>query len=174
MTNKIDLLPCPFCGSKATLTIYSGSPAIFCKSDNCVGAMGGEEYSGTEAELASYWNRRAPAVERQDVLPCDVRVAPATTIRKGCKVETLMQCIQLRKGEPDKFTRFSDSPTAPVAVVLPDVSVIRQYHHDASIRLDRYADDADMRKSDSEHYRKRAAFHREQVACLDKVKELNQ
>lgn len=65
-------------------------------------------------------------------------------------------------------------PPAPVAVVLPDLSVIREYHLDATIRLDRYAADADMRKSDSEHYRKRAAFHRDQVATIDKLKELNQ
>lgn len=58
----------------------------------------------------------APAVERQDVLPCDVRVAPATTIRKGCKIETLMQCIQLREGRPDRDCQFRDSPLAPVAV----------------------------------------------------------
>ena len=57
----------------------------------------------------------APVVERQDVLPCDVRVAPATTIRKGCKVETLMQCIELRKGQSEKFTRFSAAPPAPVS-----------------------------------------------------------
>lgn len=65
------------------------------------------------------------------------------------------------------------SPPAPVSVVLPDLSVIREYHHDAAIRLDWYAADADMRKSDSEHYRKRAIFHRDQVATIDKVKELN-
>lgn len=49
------------------------------------------------------------SVERQDVLPCDVRLAPATTIRKGCKVETLMRCIELRKGQLPEFTAFKSS-----------------------------------------------------------------
>lgn len=80
------------------------------------------------------------------------------------------QCNGLGGGVEPLYT----SPLAPVAVVLPDLGVIREYHLDATIRLDRYAADADMRKSDSEHYRKRAAFHRDQVATIDKSKELNQ
>lgn len=59
--------------------------------------------------------KSAPVVERLDVLPCDVRVAPATTIRKGCKVETLMQCIELRKGQPPEFTVFKSSSPPELA-----------------------------------------------------------
>ena len=33
-----------------------------------------------------------------DVLPCDVLVAPATIIRKGCKVSTLFRALQRREG----------------------------------------------------------------------------
>jgi hypothetical protein len=36
------------------------------------------------------------------VLPCDVKVWPATVITKGCKLSTLIKCIQLRDG-PDPF-----------------------------------------------------------------------
>ena len=96
----------------------------------------------------------APVVERQDVLPCDVRVAPATTIRKGCKVETLMQCIELRKGQPDKLTRFNSSaPPAPVSVVLPERK--REDPHDERQPVSEYHAECGWN------------------ACLDKVKQLN-
>jgi hypothetical protein len=99
----------------------------------------------------------APVVERQPE-----PLYPRCTILNECNVGA------------SGSTQCNTSPPAPVAVVLPDLSVIREYHLDATIRLDRYAADADMRKSDSEHYRKRAAFHRDQVATIDKLKELNQ
>jgi hypothetical protein len=70
MSGKIELLPCPFCGSQAKLTIYSGSPAVFCDriKDGCEALMGGEEYEGTENYLVACWNKRAaPVVERQPV-----------------------------------------------------------------------------------------------------------
>jgi hypothetical protein len=68
MSSEIELLPCPFCGSQAKLTIYSGSPAIFCDriKDGCEALMGGEEYEGTENYLVACWNKRAaPVVDRQ-------------------------------------------------------------------------------------------------------------
>jgi hypothetical protein len=37
------------------------------------------------------------AVDVDYKLPCDVRVAPATTINKGCKLGTLIECIKLRE-----------------------------------------------------------------------------
>lgn len=39
-------------------------------------------------------------VDGDYALPCDVKVWPATTITKGCKLSTLIKCIQLRDG-PD-------------------------------------------------------------------------
>lgn len=45
----------------------------------------------------------APAGEGIDLnwrLPCDVKVAPATTIRKGCKLSTLLTCIRWIHQEP--------------------------------------------------------------------------
>lgn len=41
-------------------------------------------------------------------LPCDVVVAPATKIRKGCKLATLIECISLR----DKENPFPDADMA--------------------------------------------------------------
>lgn len=104
----------------------------------------------------------APVVERQGVLPCDVRVAPATTIRKGCKVETLMQCIQLREGRPDRDCHFIDSPPAPVAVVLPEQLIAAIEAEQARLSTEDYLMDSDDC----------IAVIRD-VACLDKVKELN-
>jgi hypothetical protein len=63
----------------------------------------------------------APAAARPDVLPCDVRVAPATTIRKGCKVETLMQCIELRRGQPPEFTVLKGSAPPELAELQAEV-----------------------------------------------------
>lgn len=44
---------------------------------------------------------------------------------------------------------------------------VKAYHVEAAKRLIEYAQDADMRKSDSEHYRKRAAFHAGLIDILD-------
>lgn len=45
------------------------------------------------------------------VLPCDVRVAPGTLIRKGCKLSTLVECIRHREGKPDEVTRLTSPPS---------------------------------------------------------------
>ena len=63
------------------------------------------------------------------------------------------------------------SQPAPVSV---DLSELREYHAKAISNLKSYADDAGLRDSDTKHYTKRAAFHEEMVALIDKVKELNQ
>lgn len=47
-----------------------------------------------------------------ETLPCDVMVAPRTTITKGCSVATLMLAISKRKGWPDENTRFPGTPLA--------------------------------------------------------------
>jgi hypothetical protein len=131
-----------------------------------------------------------PVVDRQDGSAL-MRIAadlanrrPLSRLQRICEgtgkisIENLSEdvdkCGDLLAGIALDIRRAITSPPAPVSVVLPDLSVIREYHLDATIRLDRYAADADMRKSDSEHYRKRAAFHRDQVATIDKLKELNQ
>jgi hypothetical protein len=55
-----------------------------------------------------------------------------------------------------------------------DLSELREYHAKAISNLKSYADDEGLRDSDVKHYTKRAAFHEEMVALIDKVKELNQ
>lgn len=65
-----------------------------------------------------------------DVLPCDVKVAPGTIIRKGCKVSALMACIGARSGLDDKFTQLIE-PVAqhqgePVACIIRSRSLITQ------------------------------------------------
>jgi hypothetical protein len=44
---------------------------------------------------------------------------------------------------------------------------IKDYHVDAAKRLLSYAQDCDKRKSDGDHYRKRAAFHAGLIDILD-------
>lgn len=53
------------------------------------------------------------AVIFDEVLPCDVRLPPVTTIRKGCKVSTLMTAIQHRATYEEKDLAFT-SPDQPV------------------------------------------------------------
>lgn len=61
------------------------------------------------------WNRRATLLRSDDgagVLPCDVRLPPATTIRAGCSFETLRSALST-EGRP---VHFSDAhPPAAVA-----------------------------------------------------------
>lgn len=45
-------------------------------------------------------------VKSRYILPCDVTVAPATTIKKGCELETLLQCIKLRENWTEGTTRL--------------------------------------------------------------------
>lgn len=40
----------------------------------------------------------APQVPEGMVLPCDVRLPPNLIIRKGCKIETLMEALKFRDG----------------------------------------------------------------------------
>ena len=53
------------------------------------------------------------------------------------------------------------------AAQLEGLRALRLYHWQAVLRLRSYAADADMRKSDSEHYNKRANFHLKQVQLLN-------
>lgn len=49
----------------------------------------------------------AAPVGEPETLPCDVRLPPATTIRKGCKVSTLILAIKQRESYADADTRFA-------------------------------------------------------------------
>ena len=40
-------------------------------------------------------------------LPCDVRLPPATTIKKGCKLSTLMEALKVRERFPSVEFRNS-------------------------------------------------------------------
>lgn len=53
--------------------------------------------------------------------------------------------------------------------LIERLKALRDYHTDAACRLHAYGDDAEMRKSDSEHYRKRATIHRDYILTLDEV-----
>lgn len=48
-----------------------------------------------------------PADLAAEVLPCDVRLPPYTTIRKGCKLSTLLTGIRARQGRPPEDLRFA-------------------------------------------------------------------
>lgn len=43
-------------------------------------------------------------------LPCDVRLPPYTTIRKGCTLDTLMLSLGQREGRPSSDTTFPPPP----------------------------------------------------------------
>lgn len=51
--------------------------------------------------------------------------------------------------------------------LIEGLRALRLWHWQAVLRLRVYAADADMRKSDSEHYNKRANFHLMQVQLLN-------
>ena len=56
---------------------------------------------------------------------------------------------------------------ARAPALLEGLRDLRLYHWQAVLRLRVYAADVDMRKSDSEHYNKRANFHLSQVQLLN-------
>lgn len=97
----IDLKPCPFCGDDEELRVEADKACacpcywwVVCGACSCRVAA-----ESREGAIAA-WNTRAapPAnpviVER--VLPCDVHLPPATTILKGCKLETLIEALEAR------------------------------------------------------------------------------
>lgn len=82
------------------------------------------------------------------VLPCDVRVAPATTISAGVAISTLLSCIELRRGsgEQHKFTRAIEERDANArdgarwrklcaAIDLPDswIRAVVNFHEDVNL-----------------------------------------
>jgi hypothetical protein len=76
--------------------------------------------------------------------------------------------------EPDERFEWRPVYTSQPAPVSVDLSALREYHAKAISNLKSYADDDGLRDSDIKHYTKRAAFHEEMVALIDKVKDLNQ
>ena len=46
--------------------------------------------------------------ERMMTLPCDVKLPPATVIRKGCDYSTLLAALKVRDGQPPEDCRFDD------------------------------------------------------------------
>lgn len=44
----------------------------------------------------------------EERLPCDVLVQPATLIERGCKIETLLECIELRRERSEKGPPLND------------------------------------------------------------------
>lgn len=51
-------------------------------------------------------------------LPCDVMVPPATLIRKGCGLDTLMVALKARDGRPPEDCRFNDPANRPLFAAL--------------------------------------------------------
>lgn len=70
----------------------------------------------------------------------------------------------------EELTSALAEQLAVVAVVLPDLTELREYHAKAVKDLEHYADDSGLRESDVKHYRKRAEFHAKQVALIDSLK----
>lgn len=69
-----------------------------------------------------------------------------------------------RWGDEDCTTE--EVPTMQPYIVA-GLRALRLYHWQAVLNLRSYAADADMRKSDSKHYNKRADFHLTQVQLLN-------
>jgi hypothetical protein len=68
-----------------------------------------------EELIAGLAEQPAPAgtpIDPEMPLPCDVRVAPATIIRKGVPVRTLLLSLKQRVGRPERDTRFPESAPA--------------------------------------------------------------
>ncbi len=92
----------------------------------CEFGNGPELFARLQAERPTYETRVMhvvkPAEPASDaVLPCDVKVAPATTIHAGCPMSTLLTCINTRRDEGAPY-RFSPKKTAEPAgrVVDPE------------------------------------------------------
>lgn len=96
------LKPCPFCGVK--LTVYSEAEGYYHPLGNCVLSdfeMPADGYSEDR------WQTRKAAeasthIDPAFVLPCDVKLPPATTIKAGCDLKTLMTALSL-EGRPIEF-----------------------------------------------------------------------
>lgn len=64
--NDLDLLPCPFCGGPAVLTVRPGSRAMLhCDNTDCYAAWvrftaysNGDSDERTRQRLTAWWNRR--------------------------------------------------------------------------------------------------------------------
>lgn len=89
----------------------------------------------TRAALASPAATSAETQGGDGVLPCDVAVAPATIIRKGCQVSTLMLAIKQREGrdvgEVSDAARAALAPSTSAATRGEPVALNRQAIRDA-------------------------------------------
>ena len=100
--SKVTLMPCPFCGGEAEL---SGSHEyVQCLQCNAEGAYTDSDDRAERAITA--WNTRiamaAPSPDLELLLLCDVALPPATIIRAGCKLSTLIEAITVN-GRPKHF-----------------------------------------------------------------------
>lgn len=119
--NDGDLKLCPFCGGEAE--IYT--PAICMGDDDadvdwmrpvCKGCgIGGlvvrfrdhrrnsKDFMRAKTNAIAAWNTRADAKAGEgDILPCDVKLPPATTISAGCGFDTLRLALSM-EGRPRHF-----------------------------------------------------------------------
>lgn len=93
------LKPCPFCG--VNLKVFSEAQGYWHPRGNCPLAdfeMAADGYSEKR------WNTRQASthIDPAFVLPCDVKLPPATTIKAGCDLKTLMTALSL-EGRPIEF-----------------------------------------------------------------------
>jgi Lar family restriction alleviation protein len=55
---KEELLPCPFCGSEASINSGTEDHYVVCRNDDCAAAIIARSFSSPEEAIAA-WNRRA-------------------------------------------------------------------------------------------------------------------
>jgi hypothetical protein len=77
-------------------------------------------------------NEPAPGIlGPDDILPCDVRLPPATTIRKGCAVKTLLFAIGQRIGREDTTFPHLTAPTEGEETTEEERERAAHYHQAA-------------------------------------------
>ena len=55
---KEELMPCPFCGSEASINSGTEDHYVVCRNDDCAAALIARSFSSIEEAIAA-WNRRA-------------------------------------------------------------------------------------------------------------------
>jgi hypothetical protein len=79
----------------------------------------------------------SPPLERGYVLPCDVILPPATVIRRGCRLDTLMTGLNARIGRADDDTHFDDpADSIRKFAAVGDVKITVQasdYHYEGRL-----------------------------------------
>jgi Lar family restriction alleviation protein len=127
---KLSVCPCPHCGSTDVFVERADLSSAYVMCNDCAahGPIGSTEGDDMEelpggVEAIAAWNRRsalAPIEQEagsgEAVLPCDVKLPPATTISAGCKLSTLMTALKVRG------MNLAASASTPVTDAWQDMS----------------------------------------------------